>query len=367
MTPDFDTLTQFHGVMTSNLPHKWGPERARRLFSIIGGLVGVTAMVAACSSTTDDASGSSGSGLTTVTVALDYLPSPSHSGIAYAMQEGLFAEQRIELKILPYGATAPETLVAAGKADIGLSSGSMAAIPILASGAPVKSIFVSSTEPYKVGVLADSGIERPADLAGKSYGGYGIPVEAAMIDAMIKNDGGSGEVKDVVLNVGAYEALTGGQVDSVLAYRDQEYQNELNGIDMKSFDVSEYGVPEGTGLLVLANDGFLEKNGPLVEGFVAALQAGYQAAIDDPAAATQALIAQFPGEVNEEVADYVGDVQAKELLPNAFGPVGTQDLAQWQAAADWLAAQGLLVDASGKTLSSFDVTPYVTNEYLPQP
>ena len=61
----------------------------------------------------------------------------------------------------------------------------------------------------EIAVLADSGIERPRDLDGKTYGGFGYPNEEPTVRAVIRDDGGKGEFKTVTLNAAAYEALYG--------------------------------------------------------------------------------------------------------------------------------------------------------------
>ncbi len=56
-----------------------------------------------------------------VSVALDWTPNTNHTGIYVAQKLGYYKAAGIDVKILPYASTAPETLVSHGKADFGFS------------------------------------------------------------------------------------------------------------------------------------------------------------------------------------------------------------------------------------------------------
>ena len=343
-------------------------ETTRRLVLRAGALLAVGALpLSACGSAdrTGSTATSGAKGLATVTLALDYLPGAAHNGLAYAMQEGLFAKQGIKVKIIPYGSTAAETLVSAGKADLGLSSEYGTAITALAAGAPMKAIFMlTPRQPFKLAVLASSGITSPAQLGGHTYGGFGAALEAALVDAMIKGAGGHGEIRQVVLSTGSYEALQGKRVDCTFVYPDEAFQFDREGVKLTEFSNADYGVPDDTGNLVIANTAWLTADLALARGFLKAMRQGYQVAIDNPAAANRALLKQFPG-VDQALVDYVAKYQAKELFPNPDGPIGTLSVEKWKKYAAWLSANNLLVDAGGKKLHGFDPSPYVTNSYLP--
>ncbi|MFJ5306926.1 ABC transporter substrate-binding protein [Streptomyces sp. NPDC088350] len=308
-----------------------------------------------------------GSKLTTVTFALDFLPNPTHNGLAYAMQKGLFAKEGIKLKILPVGSTASDALISAGQADAGFTSNYGSALTSVSAGAPLKAIFSAMPhDPSAFTVLASSGITSPTQLAGKTYGGYGSKLEPAMINAMIANAGGHGEVKQVVLQVGSTEALKSRKVDVAATWPDQEYEFAQSGVKYTRFLAADYDLPEASGLLMLAGNSFLQKSPAVARGLVKALSEGYRAAIDHPKAANEALIAQFPNaHIDPKLATYVSSREAKDLL-NPYGPVGTQSIKHWQAYADWMIKQGALSGPDGKNLKTVDVKSFVTNSYLPK-
>src|SRR5690625_5531265 len=60
-------------------------------------------------------------------------------------------------------------------------------------------------------------LERPADLDGHIFGGFGAPLYTALAQGTIQGDGGAGEFEEVVLDTGAYEALSQVRIDFTLS------------------------------------------------------------------------------------------------------------------------------------------------------
>src|SRR5262245_52030068 len=57
----------------------------------------------------------------TVRLALDWTPNTNHTGFYVAQANGWYGDAGVDLRILPYGTTAPEALIAAGQAECGIS------------------------------------------------------------------------------------------------------------------------------------------------------------------------------------------------------------------------------------------------------
>ena len=104
----------------------------------------------------------------TVTVALSWTPNTDYTGIYAAQAAGNYRERGINLKIIPYASTPPETLVSAGKADIAFSY--QAGLTYSrAGGSDLVSIFVPDQKnAYAIAVRADlKAFKSPKTLAGK--------------------------------------------------------------------------------------------------------------------------------------------------------------------------------------------------------
>ncbi|MGY1840192.1 MULTISPECIES: ABC transporter substrate-binding protein [unclassified Modestobacter] len=156
----------------------------------LGTLTAAALLLAGCSS--DGQADTSADELTHVTLALNYIPDPSLNGLTFAMQQGLFEDAGLDVELIPFGSTPAESLVASGQADLGLATDLRTALLATASGAELVSYMATYQHvPYSLTVLADSSYQRPADLAGTTYGGFGSPMELAVVDDMITADGGS--------------------------------------------------------------------------------------------------------------------------------------------------------------------------------
>ncbi len=131
-----------------------------------------------------------------VSVALDWTPNTNHTGIYVAEKLGYYAAAGIDVKILPYASTAPETLVSHRKADFGFSYSAGVAFA-RAAGEDVTSVFaVLQHTALEIGVRADRrDIRTPKDLDGKTYAGFGTPDEKPLLQTVIRNAGGTGDVQ----------------------------------------------------------------------------------------------------------------------------------------------------------------------------
>src|SRR6266436_5480823 len=138
----------------------------RNALALALALAATTAGAAACSSSPSAASGN-GAPPVTVTLALDWTPNTNHTGIYVAQQLGYFKAAGIDLRIVPYGSTAPETLVSTHRADFGISYQD-GLTEAAATGGDITSVFaITQKTDVVIGVRANSGITSPKQLDGK--------------------------------------------------------------------------------------------------------------------------------------------------------------------------------------------------------
>lgn len=362
-----DTKGVFYVLMTLFTPKnatETHPSPLARLIKVGGVIAAASLLLSACSAT-GDAAEPAADGLTHVTFALSYLPDTSLNGLTYAQENGLFADAGLDVEILPWGSSTPESLVAAGEADFGFATDIRTALLAMASGAELTSLMaVYQHTPYVLTTLEDAGYTRPADLAGKLYGGFGSPMELAVVNDMIAADGGTADAESVTLSVAAFDALASDRVDTVLSFPGDLYALEQNGTPVSTWESTDFGVPEGYASLVISNNDFIKKSPDVVSGFVEAFQAGYIAALADPDAANDTVKAAYPDDLDPAVVQYVSDIQTKSLYVSADGIVGSQDADIWQQNADWLIDEGILAGDDGSPLTEFDTSALFTNDYL---
>ncbi|GLY06627.1 ABC transporter substrate-binding protein [Actinoplanes sp. NBRC 101535] len=336
---------------------------AKRRGWAAGALTLLTALTAACGSGTT----AEKPGLEQVTFALSYLPDPSLSGFTYAQQNGLFEKAGLEVEVVPWGSTPSESLVATGQADIGIATDLRTTLLAQAAGMPlVSTAAIFQHTPYVLTTRKSDGYTSPAQLAGKTYGGFGSPMEIAVVNDMIAAAGGKGDAQNVTLSVAAFEALASERVDTVLSFPGNLFDLEKKGTPVDTFDSTKFGVPDGYASNVITSKTYLSEHRDTVQRFMGALRDGYDAAIADPAAANKSVLDFFPDKLDPAQVEYVSKIQTERLFPSPDGTFGTQDPAVWQANADWLATNGILSGPGGTKLDNFDTTGLFTNEFLAQ-
>jgi ABC-type nitrate/sulfonate/bicarbonate transport system substrate-binding protein len=307
---------------------------------------------------------------TAVRLALDWTPNTNHTGFFVAQHEGWYAANGITLKVLPYTDTAPETLLAAHKADCGISFQDSLTFAA-AAGADITSVMaILQHAASEIAVRADSSIQRPRDLDGKTYGGFGYPNEVPTVKFVIQHDGGRGDFKDVTINTAAYEALYSKKVDATITFTAWEgVEAKERAIDLRYFKFTDYGFPDFYQVVLACDRQFLEKEPDAARRFVSATVRGFELAASDPDTAAADLIAENPGAFESNPAlplDSARFLATGKFYVDASGKFGTQTLAQWQGYSGFLYDQGLLTDANGKKLSAPpDYSSLYTNDFLP--
>jgi ABC-type nitrate/sulfonate/bicarbonate transport system substrate-binding protein len=343
----------------------------RAVYRRVAPALAATALIgcaSACSSSPSAQVGASAPA-TTVTLALDWTPNTNHTGIFVAQQLGYFKAAGIDLRIVPYGSTAPETLVATHKADFGISYQD-GLTEAAATGGDITSVFaITQKTDVVIGVRADSGIASPRQLDGKTYAGYGSPLEEPMLKYVIRHAGGTGAFKNVTLNTDAYQALYAGQADFALPEPTWEViQARLVGKPLRTFELSDYGFPAIYSALIASSHQYLSAHPATARAFLGAALKGYQYAADHPQQAANLLIQANQSALGgqRDLVQQSAALEAAQYYKDAGGKIGVQSEARWKSLTDFLYTNGILADASGKALGSEPpLSTLYTNAYLP--
>jgi ABC-type nitrate/sulfonate/bicarbonate transport system substrate-binding protein len=305
-----------------------------------------------------------------VRFALDWTPNTDHTGLYVAQAKGWYHDAAIDLRILPYSSIAPETLMATGQADCGISFQDSLTFAV-AAGAPIKSVMaILQHAASAIAVLADSGITRPRQLDGKTYASFGYANEVPTVRAVIKADGGTGDFKVIVADSTAYEALYAHKADFTIPFLAWEgVEATERGIQLRTFAFTDYGFPDFYQVVIACSNAWLIGHPDAARRFVGATQRGFALAASDPASAASMLIEQNPGvfstnlKLPQDSARFLAD---GGYLVDASGQVGRQTLQEWTAYSKFLYDAGLLAGPDGKPLASPpDYAALFTNEFLP--
>ncbi|RUM24951.1 ABC transporter substrate-binding protein [Rhizobium vallis] len=304
-----------------------------------------------------------------VRFALDWTPNTNHIGVYVAKAKGFYADAGLDVEILPFTDTSAGTLVSNGVADFGISS-EIETLTQRAGGGDVKMVYgVVQTETARLifkGGRDD--IKSPRDLDGKAYGGFGGTWESALISAMIRNDGGKGDVKTVTLGTSAYEALDNGSIDFTLEiYTWEGIAAELEKRKIGRFHYSDYGIPDEQTTVIVSSDAYLSANREHARAFIQATRQGYDYSVEHPDEACDLLISGSNGALmNTELVK----ASQKALIEGHFlkseaGVIGKLDPAKAEALGGFLIENGILADANGAALKEKpDFSTYYTNELL---
>ncbi len=305
--------------------------------------------------------------MTSMKLALDFTPNPNHTGVYVALENGWYREQGIDLTILPFSQnTFPDTLVSTGKADVGISGTEGVVLDAAANQKVVSIATITSHNKSYLVTRADSSIQRPRDLDGKTYGGYGAPYETPIMSDVIQHDGGKGQFKSVTLGTDAIQALNSHQVDFAWVFKLDIVAAEQQGIHLKAYPVTSYGVPDYYSPTFITSQTEITDKADLLHRFMMATARGYEFARTSPQEAAQLLIKGAPKGTFPDTK--LADASQQALSPlyaDSGHKWGIQDAQAWQGYVKFILPTGSVKDAANKTVSQIDTAQLFTNQFLP--
>ena len=192
-----------------------------------------------------------------LSLILDWFINPDHGPIIIAAENGYFAEQGLEVEIIPPADPAdPPKMVAAGKADLAVSYQPQLHLQVH-EGLPLVRVGTLIATPLNcLLVLQDGPINTLADLKGKKVGFSVAGVEEALLSAILKPHGlGMKDIELVNVNWSLSPSLMSRQVDAVIgAFRNFELnQMDIEGVSGRCFYLEEEGLPAYDELIYVAN------------------------------------------------------------------------------------------------------------------
>ncbi|MDN5351482.1 MAG: NitT/TauT family transport system substrate-binding protein [Clostridiales bacterium] len=233
--------------------------------------------------------------LETVRLQLKWLPQAQFMGYYVAAEKGYYAEEGIEVEILPGGPDiVPESQVASGAADIGVGWVSTL-MPFEEQGYPlveIAQIFQHSA--LQLVYFNSQNISTPADLAGKTIGSWMGGHEYEIYALLAKY--GLDKDKDVTIAKQDFtmDAFLNGTLDVASAMTYNEYmvvvESGVPESDLSVIDMNKEGVAMLEDCL-FTNTEWLADNEDLAARFLRASIKGWADAVADPEAAAEIVFA----------------------------------------------------------------------------
>ncbi|MEM1344763.1 MAG: ABC transporter substrate-binding protein [Pseudomonadota bacterium] len=274
-----------------------------------------------------------------LTLLLDWFINPDHGPIIVAQELGYFADQGLEVEIIPPAdPSAPPRLVAAGQGDLAVSYQPSLHLQV-AEGLPLVRVGTLVATPLNcLLVLQDGPIKEIGDLRGARIGFSVAGVEEAVLTAMLSRYGVSlDEIELINVNFSLSPALMSGQVEAVIgAYRNFELnQMDIEGVPGRCFYVEEEGVPTYDELIYVANPERMDA--ATLRRFLRATELATQYIVNNPEASWE-IFRGYSSELDDELnaRAWVDTLPRFALRPEAL------DAGRYARFEAFLAASGLI-------------------------
>lgn len=321
--------------------------------------------IGGCGNANDNADGNEANNpekasLDKVTVVLDWTPNTNHTGLYTAQENGYFAEEGLDVEIMMPGEAGADQLVASGKAEFGVGYQEGVTLARV-QGVPLVSIAaIIQHNTSGFASLAEKNITSPKDFEGKSYGGWGSPIEKSVIESLMKQENADVEQVSIV-NIGDTDFFTAVRQDIDFAwiyYGWTGVEAELRGDDINMVYLTDYtkNLDYYTPVLT-TNEGMIEENPEIVKSFLKAVAEGYQFAIEQPNEAAEILLKAAP-DLDAELVKKSQEWLAPKYQDDAE-KWGLQKLEVWENYANWMFENELLE-------KPLDAEKAFTNEFLPE-
>lgn len=269
-----------------------------------------------------------------IRMQLGWLASNGILGEVMADKLGYFAEEGLELEIVPGGPNIDGVAsVASGANNFASISSSPSLMLARSAGLPIKCVAAGyQKHPFTYFSLTRNPIRKPQDMIGKKIGTQGTA--QILLRALLAKNGISESQVEVIVMGSDMAALKSGQVDAVTGWQTNVGALSVLGderVDMMLWDagIQLYANPYYT------TDKVLDKDGDKITAAIRAIARGWGAVHADPEAGVDALVERYPN------LDKASEMKAVDLVlgfsfndKTAANGWGQMEAANWQAQID---------------------------------
>jgi ABC-type nitrate/sulfonate/bicarbonate transport system substrate-binding protein len=297
-----------------------------------------------------------------VQVGLDWTPNTNHTGLYVAQEQGYYAENNLDVEILQsQEGGSVEQLVAAGRLDFGISY-QEAVTQARAEGVPVVSIAaIIQHNTSGFASREEEGITSVEDFEGKKYGGFGSPIEEAVLKGLM--DCADADYSTIeFIDIGStdfFVATERDQVDFSWVFEGWTgVEAEVRGVPINIVMMNEQNcIPDYYTPVIITSEERINEQPELARRFMHATSRGYAFAIDNPEQAAEVLLEAAP-ELDEELVRQSQQYLAAEYQAEA-PRWGEQQVSVWRDYAAWMAERELIPEM-------IEPQQAFTNEFLPE-
>jgi len=292
-------------------------------------------------------------------IALDWTPNANHVGFYVAAAKGWASLVILSPDRDGYTKT-PAKAVLSGEADLAVTPTETAIAyacpkdgtdpvdgidPTLVSVAALlqkdTSVLAALASPKK----GRKAITRPCNLDGALYASYAARYEGAIVRAVVRADGGKGEVlEETPPKLDCFNRVLEGEADATWIFRQHEgVQATRLGVELRTWSVGDFGVPYGYSPVLLAQPSLLSSRKEELRALLTGVARGYVFAATHPEEAAD-ILRTFSAHKTLEDTDFVRDSVAAvaPFLLDEHGNWGKQEEKVWDGFLSFLKGQGLL-------------------------
>lgn len=284
-----------------------------------------------------------------IDVMLDWYPNAIHAFLYTAIENGYYADEGLKVNIrFPSGVNDALSLVAAGRAEIGIYYQQDSIMARVNQSVPIKSIGTIVHSPLNVVLsLKEKNIVAPSDLVGKKIGYASTELSEAVIRAIMENAGAdSSDIELIDVGFDLMSAMTTGQVDATIgcALNHEVPQLEKEGFEVNVLRLADCGIPDYYEAMLLSSDKLIDTDSELLRRFLRASKKGFEDMKSDPEKALEILLSNQSAD-NFPLSKSVERESMALLLPlmeNDDAAFLSQNDKVWQENVDWLYSRGLI-------------------------
>jgi len=219
----------------------------------------------------------------TLKIALDWTPNINHIGFYVAREKGFYKALNIDLEIINTSvdnyAITPAKKVELGLVDFALCpTESIISYRRKAKSFPLIAIAALLQDDLSaIAIKAESSITSPKDLDGKIYSSYKARYEDGIVKQMIKNDGGSADLKIIYPEkLGIWENLISGKSDATWVFLNWEgVEAEQKGYELSYFKLGDYDIPYSYSPVIAVDEDKIILNHETYRSFLEATKQGF--------------------------------------------------------------------------------------------
>lgn len=317
----------------------------RRAVAIAAAATATALTMTACGGSGSQSSNSADGSAAPATLMLNWYPYGEHAPFYYGVEKGIFAKHGVDLTIdAGQGSTKTVQAVGSQQTDFGWAD-TPAVLSNIDKGVDVKSAGVYlQTTPSAVQVFADSGINTPQDLVGRTIAVSAGDAPTTTFPIFLDKVGiADDQVKQQSLDAaGKMAAMLSGRVDGLIGFAHDQGPTIANksGREVRYLRYSDAGLNFYSNGLI-ANTKTIADDPELVQAMVDATSEAYAAAAADPQGAVDAMAGKDPQMPPREVLLE----QWQQTIPLLNTPATADKAPGVNAEEDWTATIATLNQA----------------------